>query len=111
MKPQQKLVLVKSLHTVIWLIMVCIIGFVVWSGATAHVTVYSWLAVGVVVLEGVVLLLFKGRCPLTYIARKYSDATAENFDIYLPLWLAKYNKQIFTTIFIIGLVLMLLSYL
>ena len=31
-------------------------------------------------------------------ARKYSDSTKANFDIYLPEWLAKYNKEIYTTI-------------
>ncbi len=45
------------------------------------------------------------RCPLTYVARRYSDSTKDNFDIYLPNWMAKYNKQIFTTIFVIGLIL------
>jgi hypothetical protein len=38
-------------------------------------------------------------CPLTVIARKYSDSTKANFDIFLPNWLAKYNKLIYTSIF------------
>ncbi|MFT7189365.1 MAG: hypothetical protein ACI9AV_002644, partial [Sediminicola sp.] len=32
----------------------------------------------------------------------------DNFDIFLPNWLAKYNKVIFTTLFIIGLGLVLI---
>jgi hypothetical protein len=40
-------------------------------------------------------------CPLTLVARQYSDSTKDNFDIYLPNWLAKYNKLIYTTIFIL----------
>jgi len=43
------------------------------------------------------------KCPLTLIARKYSNSTKDNFDIYLPLLIARYNKQIFTTIFLLGL--------
>ncbi len=31
----------------------------------------------------------------------------ENFDIYLPLVIARYNKQIFTSIFLVGLSLVL----
>jgi hypothetical protein len=41
---------------------------------------------------------------LTYVARKYSDSRKDNFDIYLPNRIAKYNKHIFTTIFVIGLI-------
>jgi hypothetical protein len=60
-----------------------------------------WIGVAVIIFEGAVLLAFKKVCPLTIIARKYSHSTKHNFDIYLPNWLAKYNKQIYTTIFII----------
>jgi hypothetical protein len=59
-----------------------------------------WLCIGIIILEGVVLLSFKGICPLTVIARKYSASTKANFDIYLPIWLARYNKVIYTAIFI-----------
>lgn len=47
---------------------------------------------------------FGMSCPLTVMARRYSDSSKDNFDIYLPEWLAKYNKQIFTTIYLLGLV-------
>jgi predicted cobalt transporter CbtA len=90
--------------------MVLIIAFVLWSGITGHIAVYSWLAVAVVCGEGLVLLAFRGSCPLTIWARKYSDSTKHNFDIFLPEWLARYNKQIFTTVFVFGLVLMLVRY-
>jgi hypothetical protein len=108
--PESKLVLIKVTHTIIWVIFVSIIVFVLWSGLTAQVTIYSWLAVASVIIEGLVLAIFKGRCPLTMIAMKYSSSDKDNFDIYLPNWLAKYNKLIFTSIFLIGLTLMLLSY-
>lgn len=54
------------------------------------------------------LLVFKMFCPLTLLARKYSDSEKDNFDIFLPNWLAKYNKQIFTTLFAIGLILVII---
>jgi hypothetical protein len=60
-----------------------------------------WMGVAFILTEGIVLLIFKNMCPLTIIARKYSNLTNENFDIYLPNWLAKYNKLIYTTLFIV----------
>lgn len=109
-KPETTLLLIKSIHTLIWIMFVSIIGFVLWSGITGKISIYSWLAAACVIVEGLVLAIFKGSCPLTVVARKYSSSTKENFDIYLPNWLAKYNKLIFTTLFLTGLLLMLIRY-
>ena len=62
---------------------------------------FIWLGIGLIIAEVIVLLFFKMICPLTIMARKYSDSSEENFDIYLPNWLAKYNKPIYTVFFII----------
>jgi hypothetical protein len=60
-----------------------------------------WIGFSLIILEGLVLLIFKNNCPLTLIARRYSNDTSDNFDIYLPEWLAKYNKLIYTILFIL----------
>jgi len=44
----------------------------------------------------------RSRCPLTDPASRYTEERTDNFDIYLPLWLARYNKTIFGTIFAAG---------
>lgn len=62
---------------------------------------FVWIGIGLILMEGIVLLVFNKMCPLTIVARQYSDSTKDNFDIYLPNWLAKYNKLIYTTFFII----------
>ena len=62
---------------------------------------FIWIGIGLIVLEGIVLLISNKVCPLTIVARKYSDSTKDNFDIYLPNWLAKWNKLIYTTLFIL----------
>ncbi len=52
------------------------------------------------------------HCPLTLVARRYSSSGAPNFDIYLPLWLAKYNQMIYGIIMgvvLVGMVLRLLA--
>ena len=54
-------------------------------------------------LEGIVLVANRGRCPLTPWAERYTENRAPNFDIYLPVWLARWNKHIFTTLFLVGL--------
>jgi hypothetical protein len=39
---------------------------------------------------------------LTGVAARYTDERTANFDIYLPLWLARYNKTIFGALFVGG---------
>jgi hypothetical protein len=34
---------------------------------------------------------------------RFTDDRADNFDIYLPLWLARYNKVIFGWLFAAGM--------
>jgi len=98
-----RLTFIKILHTMIWAFMVAVIFYIVYCGIFDTVNRLTWIATGIIILEGLVLLTFKMSCPLTVLARKYSDSTKHNFDIYLPEWLAKYNKQIFTSIFVLGL--------
>lgn len=60
--------------------------------------------VGIVVVEVLVLAANGMRCPLTGVAARYTDDRRDNFDIYLPLLVARYNKQIFGTLFVAGIV-------
>ncbi len=98
----QKLVFVKTLHTAIWGIMVAAICCIL-SGA---VTTVTYISVGLMVFEGLALVVGRGSCPLTPIARQYSDSQKANFDIYLPEWVARHNKTIFGALLVIGLVLL-----
>lgn len=103
-----KLLAIKLVHTLVWLFFVGIIFYVVWAGITNNISEFTWIAIGLVFAEGLVLLLFKMFCPITLIARKYSDSKKDNFDIFLPNWVTRHNKLIFTTIFLAGLVLVIL---
>jgi len=95
------LVGVKLLHTVIWFFFVaCIVGIPV-AGFLREFG-WAWILTGFVVVECVVLAVNRGRCPLTDVAGRYTDERAANFDIYLPEWLARYNKVIFGSVFIAG---------
>ncbi|MDQ2771285.1 MAG: hypothetical protein M3Y54_12385 [Bacteroidota bacterium] len=103
--PAARLWRIKALHTAVWAFFVAAILVVLYGGITNSITVYTWIASGLVVAEGLVLLVFKSHCPLTLLARKYSTSTKDNFDIFLPEWLARYNKLIFSVLYAIGLAL------
>lgn len=106
MSSKGKLLLIKLVHTVVWAFFVAAIGYVVCSGIVDRITTYTWVASGLVLAEGAVLLLFNRRCPLTILARRYSHSYRANFDIFLPEWLARHNQVVFTSIYVVGLLLL-----
>lgn len=110
MEVEKRLLAIKLLHTLVWVLFVAVIFYIVYSGFTNKITPFTWIAIGLVIIEGLILLLFKMFCPLTLIARKYSDSKKANFDIFLPEWLAKYNKEIFTSVYVLGVALVLMRY-
>ncbi|WP_439882645.1 hypothetical protein ACSX1A_05630 [Pontibacter sp. MBLB2868] len=104
---RKKLVLIKVIHTLIWVFFNVVIFYLLYAVLTNRIDVWVWVCLGLIALEGLVLLVFKNMCPITVVARRYSDSTRDNFDIYLPNWLARYNKQIYTTIVLISVVILL----
>jgi hypothetical protein len=51
-----------------------------------------------------VLILNRWRCPLTSVAARYTDDRRDNFDIYLPEWIARHNQLIFGTLYVAGII-------
>ena len=51
-------------------------------------------------IEVITLAVNGMRCPLTGFAARYTDDRADNFDIFLPAWLARNNKRIFGSMFV-----------
>lgn len=108
MKKETKLVLIKIIHTLIWVFFNVVIFYMLYAALTNKLDKWLWIGYGLFVLEGITLLLFKFFCPLTVMARKYSDSPKANFDIYLPHWLAKYNKLIYTSL--LGVIIIITIY-
>ncbi|MCL2073197.1 MAG: hypothetical protein FWH18_04710 [Marinilabiliaceae bacterium] len=104
----KKLIFIKLIHTIIWSIFVIAIMYVCYAGVFNKVNKLVWFCIGAVLFEGIVLSVNKWKCPLTSIANKYSvNNHSINFDIFLPKWLAKHNKTLFSVIFFVGLFLVL----
>ena len=105
---RKKLFCLKLIHTIIWAFFVLVIFYILFAGIFDRVNGYTFLAIGLVVIEGLILLLVGWRCPLTVVGEKHTVNHETGFDIFLPRWLAKHNKAIFGTLFGIGAVLVIL---
>jgi hypothetical protein len=101
MRPLVALRIVKTLHTAAWAFFVaCILAipYLAWQHRFAGVLVAS----AFMLLELAVLALNQMRCPLTAVAARYTTDRRDNFDIYIPETVARYNKQIFSTLLVAG---------
>ena len=105
MHNETKLIIIKTTHTVIWLFFNVVIFYMLYAVIVNKIDCWLWIGYGLFILEGITLLAYKLYCPLTIMARKYSKSTEDNFDIYLPNWLAKYTKLIYTSILLIIIIL------
>lgn len=66
----------------------------------------NWAAtvlIGIVFIEVLVLLINGFRCPLTDIAGRYTEVRRDNFDIFLPEWVARHNKMNFGILYLAGI--------
>ena len=92
---------IKLAHTVIWALFVACIAGAPLAAAMGRLRA-AWLLSAAVWGECLVLAANYMRCPLTDLAAPLTDDRAANFDIYLPAWLACYNKHIFGPLFFAG---------
>jgi len=95
------LMAIKLLHTTVWALLA---GCVLALPIAAFKRRFDWASflTAIIVIECGVLAVNRGRCPLTDLAARFTEDRTENFDIYLPLWLARYNKRIFGTLFVVN---------
>jgi polyferredoxin len=93
---------VKGVHTIAWAFFAgCILAIPVaaWRGAFGSALVL----IAIVLVEVLVLAANGWSCPLTAVAARYTEDRRDNFDIYLPPWLARHNKLVFGGLFAAGL--------
>jgi hypothetical protein len=103
-----KLIAIKIAHTLIWLFFNVVIFYLAYAVVTYKIDKWVWIGLSCFLVEGIVLVAFKNVCPLTLLARKYSNSVKDNFDIYIPNWLARYNKLIYTSL--LALIIIMLAY-
>lgn len=92
---------IKAAHSLVWAFFVaCIVAIPLAAWRGEH-RAAAWFA-AIVAVEVVVLALNRWRCPLTSVASRYTEDRRENFDIYLPVWLARHNKLVFGVLYVAG---------
>jgi hypothetical protein len=101
MTPGTSLRAIRLVHTVVWAFFAaCIVAIPILGSLREYAAAAALF--GVVLVEVMILVLNRLRCPLTAVAARYTDDRSANFDIYLPVWVARNNKLVFGLLFLGG---------
>jgi hypothetical protein len=99
---------IKIVHTVIFLILSFCVVYCLFSGISGQITSWTWVAVGLVLMESVVLILFGWTCPLTLLVERLGAEKGSVTDLFLPKWFADRIFPLCGTTFIMAIALILL---
>jgi hypothetical protein len=102
------IIFIKTMHTVIWVIMTTATFYIGYSVSIMRFDTVFYISFLLIVGESIVIMLNSWKCPLTNIASRYAHEDRPNFDIYLPEIIARYNKEIFS--FILFIILLVFIY-
>ena len=100
----------KAVHTLIALVNIWAIAYVLWCGITNRHGRWLVIALGLIVLEVMMLAVFGGTCPLQYWARQLQGADGPVRDIFLPNWLAANLIEMMTPFVLVGFGLVLWNF-
>ncbi len=92
------LVAIKVVHTIVWAFFAACILAIPFHAHRGDFRV-AGILIAVVLIEVLVLVVNRWSCPLTGVAARYTHDRRDNFDIFLPLWLARHNKTVFGALF------------
>jgi hypothetical protein len=102
------LTIIRILHTAVWALVMAAIVYILYANIFHLEGPLLTLAMLLVVAEVIVLLVNRWVCPLTRLARRYSDDPDPAFDIYLPGWVVRHHRLILGILFAAGLILNLI---
>jgi hypothetical protein len=95
---------IKVVHTAIfWMLSLCVL-YALFSGLADRLTAWTWVAVGLLSLESVVLAVSGWTCPLTLLAERRGAVRGSVADIFLPAWLADRIFPVCGTLYALALV-------
>jgi len=97
---------IKLIHALLFvLIGICTI-YVLYAAVFDRIDELTWIAFGVAVAELLILILNKGRCPLTDLAEQKGAEKGSVADLFLPEWVSVHIFTLFGMAMIISFLLL-----
>jgi hypothetical protein len=84
------------------------IALVWYSGITGTINSWFYLATGLLALEGIIIALNRGYCPIIYLHRWYGDEK-RFYELFIPERFAKYAFVFLFGVIVAGYALVILK--
>ena len=101
---------IRFIHAIIFLFLMGCLGFALFSVIRNQITEWTWFALLLILLEGLVLAYFKWQCPLTTWAENRGAENGTVADLFLPKVLADRLFQVCGVVYAITVVLVLIRW-
>jgi hypothetical protein len=105
MSDAERLLLVRALHTVIYVTMATSVFVVLYAGVTGAHGPWLPVAAGLVGVESLVFAACGWKCPLTAVAVRYGARHGEVFDTFLPEAITRHTFRVFGPLIGVGVAL------
>jgi hypothetical protein len=102
----RSIVFIKSVHIVVGIALTGGLAVLLYEVIVDRITILTWTAVALFVIEGVVLIANGWKCPLTSYAERLGSTHGQVTDIFLPKWFADRFFQIFGALWAVALLLL-----
>jgi hypothetical protein len=107
---RSKLFFIKFVHSLIFWWQVVCLGYLLFACIMGSFNILVLLAIISILLNGLLLLLNKGRCPFTTLAEKQGAKKGSVTDIILPDWVARNIFRVATPLCIVELIVLAIRY-
>jgi len=107
LRPKTLILLIRSIHGLITLYFLSCIGLIYYADISRQASILAYLAAASLVIEGIVVTLNHGDCPLDAVHHRVGDDKTF-FELFLPKPLAKSAVPVLGVVAIIGIGLLLI---
>ena len=90
--------IVKTVHTLLFIFMIIWVSITFFTLLLDEISHLTWIGIGLILLEGSVLLVNGWKCPLTVYAENLGAGDGSVTGIFLPKFIADQMLKIFGTI-------------
>ena len=99
---------IKTIHTIIFVVMNAALAMLLYEVTVDRITSLTWVAIGLFLIEGIVLIVNGWKCPLTIYVQRLSATHGPVSDIYLPTWFADRIVPLYSTLLAVGLLILVI---
>ena len=101
---------IRLVHSIIFLLLLLCLGYAIYSAVSGDITVWTWVVLVIILIEGLVLAYFDWNCPLTVWAENQGAENGSVADLFLPRFLADNLFRISGIAYAIALLLVLVRW-